>query len=247
MRINIEKNFQSMCIKCSKLSGLKEITNSYYSAALNPYDTWFSRIYNIDIPKNRIHSEINIIKSKIENKLLPDTLLIKKNELNQELEEALITSGFKLLTVQTLMSADLTKLKNDDMNYSSTKIIDNENDFQEWFSLVKTVFGKMDIELYNKLLEDKDTVFLAAYKNGVLSSTTMLYFEDDIVGLHLVGTNLESRGYGLGTLITKYALNYIKNKGYQSAVLQASKMGKPIYEKLGFIANDKILHWKYEL
>ncbi|MCL5260818.1 MAG: GNAT family N-acetyltransferase [Gammaproteobacteria bacterium] len=49
----------------------------------------------------------------------------------------------------------------------------------------------------------------------------------------------EMRGKGLGTLMMKHIISELKKRGYNNIWLRASKDGKPIYEKLGFITSEK--------
>ncbi|MBU3101858.1 MULTISPECIES: GNAT family N-acetyltransferase [Clostridium] len=62
----------------------------------------------------------------------------------------------------------------------------------------------------------------------------MLYIKDAIAGIHLVGTANEFRGKGFETLIAKTALRDAKDLGCKYGVLQASDMGRNVYNNIGF-------------
>jgi len=47
----------------------------------------------------------------------------------------------------------------------------------------------------------------------------------------------EMRGKGLGSLMMKHIIKHLKEQGYNNIWLRASKYGKPIYEKLGFVTS----------
>ena len=55
-----------------------------------------------------------------------------------------------------------------------------------------------------------------------------------LAGIFCVGTLARVRGQGLGTIITRAAMDVARDAGARVVVLQASEMGRPVYERLGF-------------
>lgn len=55
-----------------------------------------------------------------------------------------------------------------------------------------------------------------------------------LAGIYNVGTLEPARGQGLGALVTQAAIDAARDAGALVAVLQASEMGRPVYERLGF-------------
>lgn len=55
-----------------------------------------------------------------------------------------------------------------------------------------------------------------------------------LAGIFCVGTLAGVRGQGLGAIITQVAMDAARDAGARVAVLQASEMGRPVYERLGF-------------
>ena len=53
-------------------------------------------------------------------------------------------------------------------------------------------------------------------------------------GIYCVGTDARARGQGLGTVVTDAAVQAARAAGDHVVVLQATEMGRPIYERLGF-------------
>lgn len=56
----------------------------------------------------------------------------------------------------------------------------------------------------------------------------------DLAGIYAVATLPEARKRGIGTVMTLHAMAEGRRRGMETAVLQASDLGKPVYEKIGF-------------
>lgn len=83
--------------------------------------------------------------------------------------------------------------------------------------------------------ETSDTlVRYSGYVDGRLVGTAALYQHEEIAGVYVVGTLKEYRGRGIGTALTAAALNAGRERGLRTGSLQASRMGTPVYERMGF-------------
>lgn len=245
MKIKIEDNFYNICKKCAQKADSNEIKHSYYYSSQNPYDEWYSRIYNFSIPKEKISNELESLIEKISTNRLPSTLLIKEDELTESFKVELQYNNFTQLIYQTMMKIESSDFDYNNEDFDKIKVIKNIEDLKEWHKLATSIFGDIDFKLLEMFLEDDEIEFISATVDEKIVATTMIFFQDDKAGLHLVGTNPEYRGKGLASLITKFSVNYIKERGYKTTVLQASQMGKSVYAKIGFIGENKIYHWKY--
>ena len=70
--------------------------------------------------------------------------------------------------------------------------------------------------------------------DGAPVATATLLPAGGIAGIHDVSVVPEARRRGIGTAMTLTALQEARRLGYEIAFLQPSKMGRPIYERLGF-------------
>ncbi|MBD3678142.1 MAG: GNAT family N-acetyltransferase [Rhodobacteraceae bacterium] len=73
-----------------------------------------------------------------------------------------------------------------------------------------------------------------AFHDGTPVGTASLVLTPHVAGLYAVGTQPDQRGKGIGRALTLHALNHARHADCRVGVLQASSMGKPLYEKLGF-------------
>lgn len=72
------------------------------------------------------------------------------------------------------------------------------------------------------------------FLDGQPVGTTALFTDQGIAGIYCVCTLPSHRGRGVGSALTSVPLCIAKGEGYRTGTLQASKMGYPIYKKLGF-------------
>jgi GNAT superfamily N-acetyltransferase len=81
---------------------------------------------------------------------------------------------------------------------------------------------------------DLGLYFFAILREEKPVSTSVLYLHEGLAGIYCVATLPHERGRGLGTHITAEPLRFAQEMGYHVGVLQASEMGFPVYQKLGF-------------
>jgi ribosomal protein S18 acetylase RimI-like enzyme len=83
------------------------------------------------------------------------------------------------------------------------------------------------------LLAENVAAFIA-YLDGEPVSIAMTIVSHGIAGIYWVGSLEQARGKGLGRAVTAAATNAGFKLGAEIASLQASPMGKPIYEAMGY-------------
>ena len=82
-----------------------------------------------------------------------------------------------------------------------------------------------------EMLEMEGLRAFVGYANGQPVACSASYGTDDVIGIYMVATVPAARGRGYGTAITAAAMD-----GTQArlAALQASDMGLPVYEGMGY-------------
>jgi ribosomal protein S18 acetylase RimI-like enzyme len=78
------------------------------------------------------------------------------------------------------------------------------------------------------------------YFDGKPAATSLLVLHKGLAGIYCVATLPKARGRGIGNALTAEPMLIAKDLGYDFAVLQSSKMGLPVYERLGFREYCKI-------
>ena len=112
----------------------------------------------------------------------------------------------------------------------------------------------IDAELdtfFKKWLVSKDFLQLIAEENGKLLSTAAIVYYDlppsftNKIGVRGYITNVytapEHRRKGLSKMLLEKILEDAKSRGIKKIWLGASKLGRPLYEKLGFIQQESYM------
>jgi GNAT superfamily N-acetyltransferase len=120
--------------------------------------------------------------------------------------------------------------------------VDDRHDLAGWVTTLGAGFGEGPHEaewvghMYERIGLDQHQTwrhYLARLDNRPVA-TTSLFFAAGVVGVYFVSTHPDVRGRGIGAAITAAALRDTTDPGYQTAVLNSSAAGHPVYRRLGF-------------
>ena len=84
------------------------------------------------------------------------------------------------------------------------------------------------------LFDAQDFMAFVTYDDDTPTSTAALIVSGDIAGVYNVGTPEPYRRRGLGEMVTRAAVAEGARRGCTLTTLQASDMGYPIYERMGY-------------
>ncbi len=111
--------------------------------------------------------------------------------------------------------------------------------------------------IYKSLQNDTFAVWIAIEDGRVVGTSGASFYqfppnrkcpEGKVAYISNMFTYKECRGKGIASELFRLIVDEIKNRGYECAFLNATDMGKPIYEKYGFnlIANDMNYYFKWK-
>ncbi len=163
--------------------------------------------------------------------------------------EALLTPrGFKLVEGPHGMSVDLNQLKEIGSLPvgAEIKIIADEKGVQDCADAICNGYGfppdwkDITVAFLNGLGLDRPYRSYVAYWDGKPVATAGVFFGQEVAGIYTVATLPEARGKGFGASVTLAPLLDARKMGYRVGTLQASKMGFPVYKRMGFKEDYKV-------
>ncbi len=125
----------------------------------------------------------------------------------------------------------------------SIKKVKSEEDMISFFETAENSFGGVlfdeksyssDISLMTQNLQHFDGEFYLGFADGKPVATSLLFRTGKTAGVYFVGTVPSHRRLGFGESMTWEAILDGKAAGCEMACLQATEMGKPLYQRMGF-------------
>lgn len=94
-----------------------------------------------------------------------------------------------------------------------------------------------DLHLLHRLQPDG---YFGAYVDGVLAGIVGSIIYPSFAYVGMMGVHQEFQRRGLGLALMQHLLRWLEVGNVTLVLLDASKAGQPLYEKLGFVAIDKV-------
>jgi ribosomal protein S18 acetylase RimI-like enzyme len=104
-----------------------------------------------------------------------------------------------------------------------------------WSQVASEAFGyRVDPTVVRNVVDVSEiTLYLGFLPEGV-AGTALLCTHCGVAGFHMAGTRPELRRRGVARRMMRHLMGEARAKGLRYATLQASAMGEPLYDELGF-------------
>jgi predicted N-acetyltransferase YhbS len=93
------------------------------------------------------------------------------------------------------------------------------------------------------LVASPDGCFVMEEGAKVVGTVTTLSYEDRFAWIGMVLVDPEYRNRGIGSELLRWAIEHLDATGIPTLKLDATPLGKPLYEKLGFVSEYEIERW----
>jgi predicted N-acetyltransferase YhbS len=85
--------------------------------------------------------------------------------------------------------------------------------------------------------------FVAEHDGRVIGTVTTIVYEDRFAWIAQLLVDPEHRGQGIGAALLKRAISYLDSQNIPCMKLDATPLGKPLYQKLGFVSEYESQRW----
>jgi ribosomal protein S18 acetylase RimI-like enzyme len=199
---------------------------------------------------DHMDAQIDLALEPLLERNLPAQWWIGPNSEPAGLGERLLAHDLQLGSAMPAMAADLNAL-NRTVARPEDLIIQRVRDADTLRDYITTMLRGFKLEpIAGEFMSDVITAdgpgvssmsrSYIGYVDGKPVGTCTMVLGGGVAGLFNITTVEEARGRGVGTAMTLAALDDALAAGYRVAVLEASGMGKPVYERLGFSEYCKI-------
>lgn len=163
-------------------------------------------------------------------------------ESNSQGNKSIAEMGSTLRFSYPLMLLNVSQLISCELNPSIQvrQLISHQEILSTWAPLVAKAYEKIDSVEFLKFVsyllstqKNESIKFYIGYYQDQPCATSMIILRDNLCDIHWVGTLPTFRNKGVGLAVTLQPLMQLKTT-VENAILYASEMGKPIYEKMGF-------------
>lgn len=180
-----------------------------------------------------LESGIHEIRAGIEQSKLPPLLKFGPNSEPKDLRTHLVKNGFVAMDHNPPGMAIRLDGAGEErpcpVDLRIERVGDDEG-LREWLSF----FPLFEFNMFKVLMESPEVRLYLGRIDGEAIGTSMMFLSSGVAGLYQVEVSPEHRRRRIGTAMTLAPMEDARQLGYRIAVLQASKMGAPVYRKIGF-------------
>lgn len=221
-----------------------------FSVVSGVENSWPQLVFDIDFQENAAQ-ELSQVLTETVNRKLPafavcNAALFGDQELDYLRENEIYPVKF-----WTLMHAFPQSLPQKPIEQQSEKTefrkLHGDAELEEFTALVNAEFvqnAPLSASLTKELNVKEGFGFYGLFANGKLVSGLQTFSDNQTTGLYFIATNSAYRGRGFATALIRQVMGYyLKNS--EELVLQAVQKAVPLYQRLGFSTEGKlIIFWK---
>jgi ribosomal protein S18 acetylase RimI-like enzyme len=214
---------------------------------------WFNGALSTLNPKadvnQTVHETVNYFQA---NDVTSFTWWLAPHLESTAWRQHLLAHGFQYDSNTPGMAIDLDALPQPAEHPLTIREVEEPQMLAEWVRVFVRGF-EMPVEMapgFLSLLQslgiDLPLRHYLGYLNDKPVASSTLFLGAGVAGIYNVATVAEARGQGIGSAMTLAPLYEARAMGYRASVLQSSKMGYGVYQRLGFQKLCQMEHFYWQ-
>lgn len=238
-------NFRALCLLAAQRAGLPHETSPALAWTRSAPSPWPGFVLSAAFPDP--DRDVPALLQQMKSGALPPRFLLTPDASPADLEDRLLRAGFELGVEWECMTCTV-----DDFQGHTSKpdaqaaecemtTVRTDAEVSQWARIVLSfLYGKPEdseeplASIGGALLGDARVRLLVANYEGRPAASATLFMDEGIGGLYHVAVDPAFRRRGLGAALTTAAVETAFSKACRGMILHASKMGAPLYARLGF-------------
>lgn len=207
----------------------------------------FNGVVPINMTCEDVQSTVDDLQAKLNKKGGPAMWWVGPQTTPENIDALLEQHGLQQAGEAPNMVVDLSALNSMTTTIENFRIekvnkVDNPEGQALWARTTSKGFGvpaSVGAEVAELEATFNDSHYKAAhhyigYLDDIPVASSSMILDSGVAGIYAVATAPEARRQGIGAAMTLMPLLEAKEMGYHVGILQASAMGYPVYERLGF-------------
>ncbi|MBM3292308.1 GNAT family N-acetyltransferase [Candidatus Bathyarchaeota archaeon] len=200
----------------------------------------YNRVEKTNLTSESADQRISEIKSVFTSRNMPFTWAINPDDKPDDLASRLEKAGLKRSEAPS-MALELKNLRMPKCPEGFTiEVPKGTKEVDAWARLMLDAYGMSAgyTESFVKMIHNgsqrKDVLFYTGLLDGLPVATNLIFLSDGVAGVYCIATDPSVRGKGIGSYITAAPLLDARDMGFEVSILHATRMGYPVYERLGY-------------
>ena len=196
------------------------------------------------------HSNVDAVLDLVRSWSLPARWLVSSASAGG-IEDAFRARGWTMGDEYPAMIAPIASLPAPRLDGITVETVDTDAQRAEWLDVLCDGFGisgdgATAVAAVHAwpMRHDPERLYLLLRREGAAVATTMLHTPSGVAGVYGVAVRRDRRRQGLGALATLVAAHAGAERGHTMAMLQATRDGFPVYERLGFRTICAFRSWR---
>ena len=232
-----QKNLEHLFQRIGSFQNQAFVRTKHFDYIRTVDSAWPNQLLNLKASKQELDSILDKIEHDASSGAIPAILMGNPHTENSVLRAIVKQRNYRS-SVWYAMSHSLKDLPALPTRSDFKTIqVQTNSELDSWLSIVKDeLMGGVSLNksVFAQLLQLEPCTFFLGIENNLPVASSLLFKEQQLAGIYLVATKKTHRKKGYARYMTLQCLLKAQEMGSKRAELQATELGKRVYENLGF-------------